>query len=1124
MHIVQDQFGFIWLGTSNGLCRFDGQDFLQFRYDPEDVHSISSNYITALYLDRQQNLWVSTNNGLNRLNTINGQLDRIDLHFPRPDDTPQSVGAVVEDEERNIWVGVQDYGLVKLTPEKDRKSFRFTLMEANAQDTSKIADSYVSVILEDRSGYIWVCLRNGVDRINPKTGEIRHFRHPLLGNDPGKNLIRHAVMDNAGTILLTFRHSGIFQISTTAPDPEIQPHFPKKFQSSLPEGVVYNKMMIGRNGQLWVGTTTHGVLLVDSSRSSYQLLAPEPQRTGSLSSSDIRSLLQGKAGNIWIGTGNAGLNRGKRVSDEYRLLQNDPADSNTPSPGQIFAIAGGPQDNLWLGHLGTGVDQFRINEQHELVKVRNFRHDPGGEGGLTGNDIICLITGQEGGLWIGTNGQGLNKLNPETGKIEAFLYNPQDTASISGNRIWAICEDQNGYIWVGGYQQGLSRLDSRTGVARRFRHKAGDPTSLASDNINALLTDSKGKIWIGTHSGLDQLDPVTGKFTHYTRQSKNPSTLSNNLIYSLYEDPDGHLWVGTNLGLNRLIPVYTENKLTYEIKRYFEKDGLPSNTIYNIQSDNFGNIWVGTDAGLAKMAGSQSKVSFVLLNNEDGLENEGVLLNAHYNHEKSGWLFFGNSKGLLAFHPNYLKQKEYDYGSGLLLSSATRFQRDGLDLKMRTDHFIHGQRSLHLGPDDQAITFNLSDLNWTKDRRYEYQFRGFNEQWIPIKDKMEVTFTNLAPGDYTLLMRARSWDDYATPEARLLDILVTPPWWKSRWAFFFYALAAFSILFLLRRFELRRRKLKQQAEVERARVEEKQRQAERIEMQADKLEQSFLELQRKNKEILIAQNQLIQQEKLASLGQLTAGIAHEIKNPLNFINNFAEGSIDLLDELLEELANEEQHISEEKYRLIKQVINELAQNSTDIKENGVRVDRIIRSMMDHARETGNERRPTDLNRLIDDNINLAYQGYRALDPGFNCIIEKNLDPRIGLINIFPQALSRVLLNLLNNACYAVGEKQKLAVSDYQARIWVLSRLISPLVASGTNQIEIRIKDNGIGIPNTINEKIFEPFYTSKPAGSGNAGLGLSISYDIIVKQHQGQLIVESEEGVFTEFTIQLSTS
>jgi two-component system NtrC family sensor kinase len=262
-----------------------------------------------------------------------------------------------------------------------------------------------------------------------------------------------------------------------------------------------------------------------------------------------------------------------------------------------------------------------------------------------------------------------------------------------------------------------------------------------------------------------------------------------------------------------------------------------------------------------------------------------------------------------------------------------------------------------------------------------------------------------------------------------------------------------------------------------------------------------------------AQQQLIQQEKMASLGGLTAGIAHEIKNPLNFVNNFADLTADLSRELRQELETQRDRLDAKTVALMEDLLSDIEVNVHKIAEHGKRADSIVRGMLLHARGTPGERRPTDLNALLDESVNLAYHGMRAQDSTFNVTIEKGCDPAVGIIDVAPQDLSRVFLNIINNACYATRERKRTAGTSYSPTLRVRTKRLG-------DRAEVRIRDNGTGIPSEIHQKIFNPFFTTKPAGQGT-GLGLSMTWDIVVAGHAGELIVESEEGSFTEFILRL---
>ena len=279
------------------------------------------------------------------------------------------------------------------------------------------------------------------------------------------------------------------------------------------------------------------------------------------------------------------------------------------------------------------------------------------------------------------------------------------------------------------------------------------------------------------------------------------------------------------------------------------------------------------------------------------------------------------------------------------------------------------------------------------------------------------------------------------------------------------------------------------------------------------LEETITELEKKRKaveqtlsELKITQSQLIQSEKMASLGELTAGIAHEIQNPLNFVNNFSEVSAELIDEMNEE-------ISKGDYEEVKAIGADLKENLSKITHHGKRADSIVKGMLQHSRSSDGKKDPTDLNALTDEYLRLAYHGLRAKDKAFNASMDTDFDPDLPKINVVPQDIGRVLLNLITNAFHAVNERKGAAPEGFEPTVWVKTRKTA-------NGLEITVRDNGGGIPDNIKDKIFQPFFTTKPTGEGT-GLGLSMAYDIVTKGHGGTLGLQTEEGAGSEFIINL---
>jgi len=407
---------------------------------------------------------------------------------------------------------------------------------------------------------------------------------------------------------------------------------------------------------------------------------------------------------------------------------------------------------------------------------------------------------------------------------------------------------------------------------------------------------------------------------------------------------------------------------------------------------------------------------------------------------------------------------------------------------------ITNERTLKLNYKQNFFTFEFAGLNFLlpKKNRYAYKMEGLNDEWIEFGTRRYVTFTNVDPDHYVFKVKACNNDGVWNEEGISIDITITPPFWKTWW---FTGLSALTITLLIFAYiRIRTNTLVKQNVL----LEEK------VHVRTHELQEKNVELTKTMDNLKSTQTQLIQSEKMASLGQLTAGIAHEIQNPLNFVNNFSELSVELLDELSTAPDEAEK----------KEIVGDLKQNLGKIVFHGKRADSIVKGMLQHSRASTAEKQITDINKLVDEFFNLAYHGMRAKDPAFNCSMQKDLAPDIPQIKIIPQDISRVILNIFNNSFYAVDEKKKVQDNgNYQPTVSITTKKTG-------DKVLIAIRDNGKGIPSDIKDKIFNPFFTTKPTGMGT-GLGLSISYDIIVKGHGGDLKVDSKSGEFTEFTILL---
>jgi signal transduction histidine kinase len=382
---------------------------------------------------------------------------------------------------------------------------------------------------------------------------------------------------------------------------------------------------------------------------------------------------------------------------------------------------------------------------------------------------------------------------------------------------------------------------------------------------------------------------------------------------------------------------------------------------------------------------------------------------------------------------------------------------------------------------------------------FKYRLTGYDSDWITASGDRRAIYTNLPFGDYTFQVIASNNDGVWNEAGALLNFTITPPWWRTWWAYGLYILLFALCLYGADHYQ-RRRLIRK----ERERAKEKELE------QAREIEKAYLNLEVAHKNLKAAQSQLVQQEKLASLGQLTAGIAHEIKNPLNFVNNFSDVSLEMIDEALEELQKigGNEHAAETAA-----ILADIKSNLTKIHEHGSRADGIVKSMLMHSRGGSGKMEPTDLNELVKEYVNLSYHGMKAGKDSIEVDIDLQLDESIGEIPLIAEDFSRVILNLCTNAfdaCAQRGSFESLPQSGSPRRVPPYKPRLAIRTGKNSSTITIDIEDNGSGIPDDIKDKILQPFFTTKK-GTQGTGLGLSITNDII-KAHGGLLEIKSDKN------------
>ncbi len=559
-------------------------------------------------------------------------------------------------------------------------------------------------------------------------------------------------------------------------------------------------------------------------------------------------------------------------------------------------------------------------------------------------------------------------------------------------------------------------------------------------------------------------------------------------INSFYEDPDGTVWVGGwQGGLSKYDPQ------TGKIKIYTGNDGLPSMSVQSIIGDEKdGTLWLSTFNGLSRF--DPKTEQFNNFSIDDGIQG-ALFADGSFLKTSTGKFIFGGANGITIFNPSDFNIK-YEPPK-VFLTDLKLFSKSiipGVDAILKKP--VSETKSIRLKYDQNNLTIDYIAIHYSNPskNRYAYKLENYDNDWREVGTQNQAFYPNLPPGKYEFRVKAANDNGVWNEQGARLQIIIESPWWVKWWAFVIYGLLIIFVAIRVHRY-LQNRVIRR----EREKAQEKEL------AQAKAIEKAYLDLGKAHETLKATQSQLIQSEKMASLGELTAGIAHEIQNPLNFVNNFSEVSNEMMDEMNEEL--DKGDINEAKA-----IGSDIKQNLEKINYHGKRADAIVKSMLEHSRTSTGVKEPTDINKLADEYLRLAYHGLRAKDKDFNAEMKTDFDEAIDKINIIPQDIGRVFLNLYNNAFYAVNEQKRKKSISYEPTVFVSTK------KSG-NSVLITVSDNGNGIPQKVVDKIFQPFFTTKPTGQGT-GLGLSLSYDI-VKAHGGEIKVESKEGEGSEFIIQL---
>lgn len=744
--ICQDETGFLWLGTSDGLARYDGYRFVFFQAPAGDGATPLPLSVLPVTPARGGGLWIGTNGqGLMAFSEDTQTIDRCLGPSPAPSGPADDIVlAVQEDPGGDLWIGTRTQGLLRFDPRSR------TL-------TPVPLDSRVEVVwdvLVDRSGSVWVgTLGAGLFRIDPATGEKVHFRsRPDDARSLGSDTVWAVFEDRSGTLWAGTKEGGLARYD---PDDGGFTRFlgAGDFPGDLSTRTI-TAVAEDRAGRIWLGTSEDGVRIWDRTTGEYTVCRHDPQDPESLGDDGVTSIFEDSGGVVWIGTVRGGLNKCLAGKAKFEHYKHNPSNPRSIGRDGVQALWEDDAGTLWLG-TKTGLQ----------------RMDKGtGAAPALAESVLAIRGDRRGRLWLGTESEGLVRFEPSTGRLARFVFQPGRSEGPLSNRIHTLLEDASDpdVLWI-GTQRGVNRLDTRTGRWARFVRDPRAAASLVNPVVTALYDDGAGTLWVGTMGGLSRLDKSTGLCVNTVSRLGDPpgKTISNNTVNCLHCGRDGTLWVGTEAGLDRL------DRATGEWRNFGLKDGLAGEVVCAILEDAGGRLWLSTNRGLSSFDPATGRFAHFGLH--DGLQSRVFNPRAAAK-GADGRMSFGGGNGVNSFHPAEL---------GKDLEAPAVVWTGFLNNNVETDlpGPLSSLRDLALSYKMGLVTFEFAALAFTAPElnSFAYKLEPGEADWNSLVPNHSVSFYDLRAGRYTLRVKAANPDGTWNEEGLAIALTVLPPFWRTWW-------------------------------------------------------------------------------------------------------------------------------------------------------------------------------------------------------------------------------------------------------------------------------------------------------------------------------------------------------
>jgi signal transduction histidine kinase/ligand-binding sensor domain-containing protein/CheY-like chemotaxis protein len=1074
--IYQDSKGFMWIGTQDGLNKFDGINFTVYHHIPGDSSSISENFIVNICEDKKGNLWVGTLNGLNIYDRITDKFKTINLFSEKEHSEQQTIYSLSSDNEANLWVGTDQFGVYKIYGSFENKpnsnlttrKFNYKIKYIDLQPVFpeiKPEDIAIKYLYFDSKNKLWVGTNyyglfaldfpNGIngDRVAGK----RFFYNPHDLNSLSDNYVLNIVEDKFNTIWIGLYDGGINRIipaafSNSGKD-EVMHFMPviNSIKTNKKLGILC--MLEDNNENIWFGTVNEGLLNIRTSleteediNSKFKIFKNDPYSNKSIMSNQVNCLFEDKSGLIWTGT-DVGISIYNKSKDNFNLT--DFRDFFCTEKNVSVNAIVNDENYLWVASDDFGVEGMNKKTNKKII----LSNRPGDPLSLSNNNVNALLKDKAGNIWIGT-ANGLNELEKSViSKFEAsadsasippvkeFIATGKHPNELTGNLIFCMVQGPSGLIWV-GTQLGVNYFHPDSMNFYSVLIDVNNQKGISNGIVRCLIVDNEQNIWIGTENGLNRLEKRNGIVTKYFNHPSDNNSLSNNRIASVYQSQDKTIWIGTNGGgLNR----YDKTKNMF--KCYTIQNGLPNSVINAIEEDKQGNLWLTTNNGLSKF--NTKNETFTNYNVSDGLKSNGFNIGAAFK-SFDGELFLGSIKGLNSFYPERITKNNFI--PPIVITNFKIFDKSvfgpGFE---KTKNTLLNDNFVQLDYNQNFFSFEFAALNYinSEKNQYKYMLQGVDAGWVNNGTRRFASYTNIDPGTYTFLVKGSNNDGVWNEKGTTITIKIIPPYYKTWWFRGVMAFVFAALIFFVTQIRIKAIRQTKEKEV--------------IEHSA-RMKEQFL-----------------------------ANMSHEIRTPMNAI----VGMTRLLIE-------KEPRGDQKKY------LNAIEQSSDNLLV-------IINDILDFSKiEAGKlelEYIPFSISALLDGVYNTMQFKIKEKGLRLSCEVSDDVPAAVSGDRV---RLNEVFLNLVGNAV-KFTHHGNIKVSCFNKGNCVDNN--GAVIPNRVN-IEFSVSDTGIGIPEDRLESIFESFSQASSDTTrkfGGTGLGLTISKHL-VELHGGKISVTSQPGNGTVFT------